>query len=58
LLGRDLDLRERLIVTKTHAPYGDFRPWDDIIDWTREIARYLHEESVAPGDARRADGAG
>ena len=58
LIGRDLSLPERLITTKTHAPYGDFRPWDDILDWTREIARYLHEESVAAGDARRADGAG
>ena len=54
LIGRDLSLRERLIATKRHVPYGDFRPWDDIIDWTREIARYLHEESVAAGEARRA----
>lgn len=58
LIGRDLNLRERFIALKTHAPFGDFRPWDDILDWTREIARYLHEESVAAGDALRADGAG
>ena len=60
LVGRDLSLPERLSATKTHLPYGDFRPWDDILDWTREIVRYLHEESVglatrvgqmAPGDA-------
>ena len=58
LIGRDLSLPERLIATKTHVPYGDFRPWDDILDWTREIARYLHEESVVAGGAPRADGAG
>ena len=58
LVGRDLNLRERVTVTKTHAPFGDFRPWDDIIDWTREIARYLDEESVVAGGPRRADGAG
>jgi menaquinone-dependent protoporphyrinogen oxidase len=59
LIGRNLSLRERLVATKRHAPYGDFRPWDDILDWTREIARYLHaEESLAAGIARRADVAG
>ena len=58
LVGRHLNLRERISATKTHAPYGDFRPWDDIIDWTREIARYLHEESVATGEARQAHGVG
>ena len=54
LMGRNLSLRERLDVSKRHVPYGDFRPWDDIIDWTREIARYLNDESGAPGEARRA----
>ena len=58
LVGRDLSLPERLTATKMHAPYGDFRPWDDILDWTREIVRYLHEEPIAAGGARRADGAG
>jgi menaquinone-dependent protoporphyrinogen oxidase len=58
LVGRELDLRERLFATRTHAPYGDFRPWDDIIDWTREIVRYLCEESVAAGDVRRAERTG
>jgi len=54
LVGRELDLPERLFATRTHAPYGDFRLWDDIIDWTREIVRHLREESVAAGHARRA----
>jgi hypothetical protein len=56
LIGRNLSLRERLDVTKRHVPYGDFRPWDDIVDWTREIARYLHDESGAAGEARPAQG--
>ena len=58
LIGRDLSLPERLITTKTHLPYGDFRAWDDILDWTREIARYLSEEPVVAADLRRADDAG
>ena len=61
LSGRDLSLPERFTALKTHVPFGDFRPWDDIIDWTREIVRYLQEESVsaiAAGDAHEADGAG
>jgi menaquinone-dependent protoporphyrinogen oxidase len=58
LIGRDLSLPERLIAMKKHSPYGDFRPWDDIIDWTREIARYLHEEPVTAGAACRAESAG
>lgn len=52
LSGRDLNAWERLVATQMHAPYGDFRPWDDILDWTREIARYLGEEPVSrPGDS-------
>ena len=58
LVGRDLNTRERLVAAKAHAPYGDFRPWDDIIDWTKEIARYLLGESFAAGGAGQADGAG
>jgi menaquinone-dependent protoporphyrinogen oxidase len=58
LIGRNLSLPERLVARQAHLPYGDFRPWDDILDWTREIARYLHEESVVAGDQRRADDAG
>jgi menaquinone-dependent protoporphyrinogen oxidase len=51
LLGRHLSLPERLVVAMTLAPGGDYRPWDDIVDWTREIARYLSEESATLGDA-------
>ena len=42
---------ERLIVTAVRAPYGDFRPWDDISDWAIEIARYLRAESMEPAHA-------
>ena len=58
LLVRHQSLPERLVVARTHAPIGDFRPWDDIVDWTTEIARYLSEDSAAAGEARRADGTG
>lgn len=43
-----LSLPERLTVTAVRAPYGDFRPWDDIADWANEIARYLRAESAEP----------
>ena len=26
---------------------GDFRPWDDIADWAKEIARFLKGEQIA-----------
>ncbi len=46
LTQSQLSLPERLIVKAVRAPYGDFRPWDDIADWAIEIARYLRGESV------------
>jgi len=58
LLGRHLSLPERFTVARMHAPDGDFRPWDDIVDWTKEIVRYLRDEPVAPSEARRADASG
>ena len=39
---------ERLVTMVVHAD-GDFRPWDDIADWAKEIARYLTaDESERP----------
>jgi len=55
LVARGLDLPERIAAARMHAPQGDFRPWDDILDWTRAIARYLEEDAVAPGEGSRAD---
>jgi menaquinone-dependent protoporphyrinogen oxidase len=42
-----LDGFERLVTVVVHAN-GDFRPWDDIADWAKEIARFLHGESGIP----------
>ena len=39
----ELSLPERFIVKLVSAPNGDFRPWDDITEWAREIARFVHE---------------
>lgn len=36
-----LSLAERAVVRGVHAPYGDFRNWDDIFTWTLEIAHSL-----------------
>lgn len=41
LTQSQLSFPERLIVKAVGAPYGDFRPWDDIADWSIEIARHL-----------------
>ena len=40
-----LGLFERLVTTSVHAD-GDFRPWDDIADWAKEIARFLKGEQI------------
>jgi menaquinone-dependent protoporphyrinogen oxidase len=38
----DLGLGERLIAKVVHAPAGDFREWDAIRAWAREIGAALH----------------
>ena len=35
----ELGLAERLVVRAVKAPYGDFRNWEEIGGWAREIAR-------------------
>jgi menaquinone-dependent protoporphyrinogen oxidase len=47
-----LGLGERLITRIFGAPAGDFRDWEDIRAWAREIARELASEPVI--DAARA----
>lgn len=37
----ELSLAQRLMVNVIHAPTGDFRDWDDIRAWAREIDRAL-----------------
>ena len=34
---------EKLIIKVVKAPMIDDRPWEEIADWAKEIARYLHE---------------
>jgi menaquinone-dependent protoporphyrinogen oxidase len=38
---RRLGLGEKAMVTVVRAPEGDFRPWDEIEGWAREIAAAL-----------------
>ena len=41
LIKEDLSLAERAIVKMVHAPYGDFRDWDDIFAWASNVADEL-----------------
>jgi menaquinone-dependent protoporphyrinogen oxidase len=41
----DLGLGERAIAAVVKAPEGDFRPWDEIAAWAKEIARTLKSEA-------------
>ncbi len=43
----ELGLGERLMVKMVHAPEGDFRDWEEVSNWGREIARQLHSEVAA-----------
>ena len=36
-----LSLKERLVTMAIHAPEGDFREWEEIRAWAREIGREL-----------------
>jgi menaquinone-dependent protoporphyrinogen oxidase len=44
---RDLGFGEKLVVAGARAPYGDFRPWDEIAGWAMDIARALQAVPVA-----------
>jgi menaquinone-dependent protoporphyrinogen oxidase len=46
ITGSQLGPFEKLIVRVVKAPLADDRPWDDIADWAKEIARYLDLEDV------------
>jgi menaquinone-dependent protoporphyrinogen oxidase len=41
-----LSLPERAIGAALHAPYGDFRDWEEIRAWAREIAGALPRKEV------------
>ena len=44
-----LGLGEKVILTAVRAPEGDFRPWDDVREWAREIAAALAVDPPAAG---------
>jgi menaquinone-dependent protoporphyrinogen oxidase len=46
----ELGLGERLVVKAVRAPYGDYRPWEEIDAWSGAIAAEL--EAVPLGAAR------
>jgi menaquinone-dependent protoporphyrinogen oxidase len=50
---RDLGLGERAIAAVVKAPEGDFRPWDEIAAWAKEIARDLKSEAGVPATTPR-----
>lgn len=35
---------EKLVVRVVKAPLADDRPWDDIVDWAKQITSSLHDE--------------
>lgn len=45
----ELGLGERLIVKMVRAPKGDFRDWEEIKGWGRQIATQLHAEVTPAG---------
>lgn len=47
LVKSELGLGERVVVAGVRAPYGDYRPWDDITAWARGIANRLRTADLA-----------
>jgi menaquinone-dependent protoporphyrinogen oxidase len=47
LVKSDLGLAERVVVAGVRAPYGDFRPWDEVATWARQIADRLRALDLA-----------
>lgn len=45
----ELGLKERLIVKAVHSQAGDFRDWEEIRAWAREIGFALKSHGVAEG---------
>ena len=46
LIKSELGLGERVVVAGVRAPYGDYRPWDDITTWARGIANRLRTAEI------------
>ena len=47
LVRSELGFGEKVVVAGVHAPYGDYRPWDDITTWARAIANWLRTVDLA-----------
>ena len=54
LTASQLGSFEKLVIRMVKAPLSDDRPWDEIADWAKEIARYLSAEKPAADPARPA----
>jgi menaquinone-dependent protoporphyrinogen oxidase len=47
LVKSELGFGERVVVAGVRAPYGDYRPWDDITTWAQGIANGLRSVDLA-----------
>ena len=47
LVKSELGFAEKVVVAGVRAPYGDFRPWDDLMTWGRGIADRLRTIDLA-----------
>lgn len=47
LVKSELGFAEKVVVAGVRAPYGDFRPWEDVMTWARGIADRLRTIDLA-----------
>ena len=47
LVRSELGFGEKVVVAGVRAPFGDYRPWDDITTWARRIANDLRTVDLA-----------
>jgi menaquinone-dependent protoporphyrinogen oxidase len=47
LVRSELGFGEKVVVAGVRAPYGDYRRWDDIATWARQIANALRTVDLA-----------
>ncbi|WP_432839535.1 flavodoxin domain-containing protein [Dactylosporangium sp. CA-092794] len=52
-----LGFAERALVAALRAPYGDFRDWDAVRHWARQIAADLTQRGGGPGPSSSPAGA-